>query len=381
MAMSTGLDLARGFYEETVGPLIVRLEPDLEFSAALIGPGSEVLGFDDEVSTDHHWGPRVMVFCDDGDSERVAHTLSRALSHHLPPTYRGYPTNFTAPDPNDNGTQLLEPATNGPINHRVEIVGLGRWLSEYLGSAAGHGGCSGAGAVNGVFPLDEIDWLTLPQQKLLSLVSGGVFRDDRGRLGALRADLAWYPDDVWRYLLASVWTRIGQEEHLVGRAGQRGDEIGARIIAARLVRDLMRLGFLYERRYAPYAKWFGTAFAALACGPALEPLLRAVTESPDWRERDRALGRAYERVAAIHNSLALTRPMPERPVGFFGRPFHVIAIHGFAPALLETIHGSWLTPTMRRSPVGGIDLLSDNTDLLENPDYRGGVRALVSQTR
>jgi hypothetical protein len=34
------------------------------------------------------------------------------------------------------------------------------------------------------------------------------------------------------------WNRIGQEEHLMGRA-DRGDEIGSAIIAARLVRDLM----------------------------------------------------------------------------------------------------------------------------------------------
>ena len=36
-----------------------------------------------------------------------------------------------------------------------------------------------------------------------------------------------------------------------------------RLTAALLVRDVMRLAFLIERQYAPYAKWFGTGFARL----------------------------------------------------------------------------------------------------------------------
>ena len=62
----------------------------------------------------------------------------------------------------------------------------------------------------------------------------------------------YYPRDVWLYLMASGWNRIGQEEHLMGRAGLAGDEIGSALIGSRLVRDLMRLCFLMEQQYAPY---------------------------------------------------------------------------------------------------------------------------------
>jgi len=34
----------------------------LSDAAGIIGSGSEVLGFDDEMSSDHHWGPRTMLF-------------------------------------------------------------------------------------------------------------------------------------------------------------------------------------------------------------------------------------------------------------------------------------------------------------------------------
>ena len=56
----SGIDLARGFYREQVAPLLT----GVPHAAALLGNGSEVLGFDDEVSPDHDFGPRVQVFTD-----------------------------------------------------------------------------------------------------------------------------------------------------------------------------------------------------------------------------------------------------------------------------------------------------------------------------
>ena len=60
-----GLDLARLFYTEAVRPLLDQECPGLAHSAALIGSGSEVLGFDSLRSTDHNWGPRLQIFLPD----------------------------------------------------------------------------------------------------------------------------------------------------------------------------------------------------------------------------------------------------------------------------------------------------------------------------
>ncbi|NIV28224.1 MAG: hypothetical protein GWN58_01560, partial [Anaerolineae bacterium] len=57
-----GLELAGLYYREAVRPILQAHYPDLVHSAGLIGPGSEVLGFDDETSTDHSWGPRAVLF-------------------------------------------------------------------------------------------------------------------------------------------------------------------------------------------------------------------------------------------------------------------------------------------------------------------------------
>ena len=107
----------------------------------------------------------------------------------------------------------------------------------------------------------------------------------------------------------------------MGRAGIVNDELGAAIIGARLVRDLMRLCFLMENQYAPYQKWFGSAFKKLRCAVELAPILRRVLIAEVWEEREKHLAAAYEHVAAMHNRLEITEPLPAKVSGFFGRPF------------------------------------------------------------
>jgi len=46
-----GLDLGQRFFEETAKPILEAQFPGLRYSAALIGWGSEVLGYDDPQCT------------------------------------------------------------------------------------------------------------------------------------------------------------------------------------------------------------------------------------------------------------------------------------------------------------------------------------------
>lgn len=51
-------------------------------------------------------------------------------------------------------------------------------------------------------PATPLDWLSLTGQAVLEVTAGAVFEDDGGELTARRAALEWYPDDVWRYVVA-----------------------------------------------------------------------------------------------------------------------------------------------------------------------------------
>ncbi|MEM7365533.1 MAG: DUF4037 domain-containing protein [Pseudomonadota bacterium] len=227
-----GLALSRAFFFEVVSPILKSVDPTLQYSAGLIGRGSEVLGFDTEMSMDHDWGPRVLIFHRLEDRERCA-KVSEALTVRLPSTFRGFPTSFTLPDPADGGTQVMAESQAGLVNHRVEFDDISGFCEKELGR-------------NLTVDLPLLDWLAIPSQRLRSVVSGDVFRDDLD-LDALRNRCSWYPDDIWIYLMACTWQRLSQEEHLAGRAASVGDEIGWRIIVARIVRDIMRLTFLMSR--------------------------------------------------------------------------------------------------------------------------------------
>ncbi len=101
--------------------------------------------------------------------------------------------------------------------------------------------------------MTRFDWLATPSQRLAETVGGEVFHDNLG-LGAVRRQLAWCPDDVWRYLLASQWQRISQEEAFPGRCAEAGDGAGSALVAARQCRDIARLALSMARRHAPYSK-------------------------------------------------------------------------------------------------------------------------------
>jgi hypothetical protein len=180
-----------------------------------------------------------------------------------------------------------------------------------------------------------------------------VFHDELG-LQDVRDRLAYYPDDVWRYLMVAAWWRVHPEMNLVGRAGYVGDELGSAVLGAQLVQELMRLCFLIERQYAPYSKWFGTAFSRLPCGPTIEPLLRNVLQAQDWTEREEALAAAYRAVGELHNRRAITPPVELGVEQLWGRPFKVVW-GDFPGALAEQIQDPEVRRIAERWPIGGIE--------------------------
>ncbi len=342
-----GLELSRLFYTEVVRPLLDERFPHLKHAAAVIGSGSEVLGFDTSRSTDHDWGPRAMLFLPEEDFAKLSTALKETLAEGLPMEFLNYP---------------IIPKNKTKPNVGVEVLTLGGFVQDYLGFDLHQ-------------PIEPADWVTFPEQKLLGLTSGAVFWDEIG-LEELRRRFGYYPRDVWLYLLAAGWKRIGQEEALMGRAGQMEDEVGSALIAARLVHDVMRLWFLMNKRYAPYSKWFGTGFSKLADTGDLIPVFKNILRSETWTERQEHLAQAYEITAAKFNRLKITSPLTEKRSYFFGRPFLVIRGEEFAEATLAQISDPIVKKWAGKGLIGGIDQFSDNTDFLKNVRQREKLKKL-----
>ncbi|GAA2116051.1 DUF4037 domain-containing protein [Nocardioides bigeumensis] len=330
-----GRELCRAFFEEHVAPALDRGVPGLPYAAALLGRGSEVLGYDDELSRDHNHEARVVVLVRDEErTDEVAALLEAAR----PERFLGRPTEVAVTTPAAYVRELL-------------AVDLDAELDPGLSAR---------------------DWLTIPEQQLVTLTSGAVFHDDIG-LDEVRARFAYYPRDVWLFLMAATWWRLHPEGNLVGRIGHVGDELGSTLLGARLVEASMRLCFLMERTYAPYVKWFGTAFSRLACAPDLTPPLTRALRADRWPAREAALSEVYRLLGAQHDRLNVTAPVPMEDVRMWDRPF-TVPWGDFPEALLEQVTDPEVRALADAWPFGGADQVRE---VLWTPSARPALLRLL----
>jgi hypothetical protein len=326
----SGLALAEAFYTREVAPLV-----GVPHAACLLGEGSEVLGFDTARSRDHEWGPRVQILVDAVHVDAV-----RAQMDGLPPVFEGFDTAWFS-------------LATGTVTHHVQVTTLDEWITDTLGLDPREG-------------MDAASWLGLPQQRLLHVTAGRVFRDDDGELTRIRGLLAWYPDDVWAWMMLSGWHLMGNTEPMRGRCIETGDVLGERLLTARLCRLIMELAFLQERRYWPYDKWLGAAFARLDAATKLSALLeQALTaQEPDATA---ALQQVMTWLGHRHNALGVSRQVQpqygpfEVGINDAVRPYEAVNAGDYVKALRETITDDDLRGLVA---VGSIDQLTHSDDVI-----------------
>ncbi|MBB2893750.1 DUF4037 domain-containing protein [Flexivirga oryzae] len=324
-----GRALSRAYFEDVVAPLLARRFPGLRYAAARLGTGSDVLGFDDAVSQDHDFGLRLTLLT---PHDRINEVVE-SLDAELPADYRDWPTRFSTSWARDARPQ-------------IEVTSASDFGRSRLG-------------VDATAPLSVTDWLSLTGQAVLEVTGGPVFADGAGELTAMRQRLEWYPHDLWLHLLACDWTQAGEELSFVGRSASRGDDLGSRVLAGRLAHVGMHLGFLLERRWPPYSKWLGTAFARLPRASAALPGFRAAVAAPTWQEREDGLAEGFAALGRLQGELGLPATEPVT-VPHFDRPFRRVA--DIARLLLEEI----VDADVRALPygVGNIEQVSAATKVL-----------------
>jgi hypothetical protein len=329
-----GLELTRNFYIEVVQNLITT-----PHAAAFLGEGSEVLGYDQPRSTDHSWGPKLKIFVSSPKVDDVLKTVERGL----PEQFSGFPIRFYS-------------WQSDTVKHHVEVTTLEKWLEFQLG-------------ISHLSELTPAKWLAMPQQHLLQFTAGAVFRDDTGELTNHRKKLSWYPTDVWLWMMASQWHLIGNTQPLLGRTLEASDTLGTQLIASQLVRLMIELCFLQEKRYWPYPKWFGTAFSRLNMALTIGPIFNTILQNNDYSIKQIEINRALKTLGEQHNVLRLTPvviPVIDNfKVGISGavRPYPVINASEFVKACKDTISDKKL---LGIPSVGSIDQLTHADDLLVN---------------
>ena len=288
MKFIPSLELSQMLYEKEIRPIMELGFPDVKYAAASLGMCSEVLGLDDAVSMDHMWGPRVTLFLSEEDQARYGEELAQGFRQQLPKTFRGFDMTWLKP-----GVDVQD--TTESILYTVRTTTVDRGLRF----------CGGADAL----PLQDVDWLKVSEQHLLEFTSGIVYHDGTGELTKARQMLAYYPDDVLRFLLMGEWNAVGGDWFPIGRIGSRGDKLGLRIQTTKIVKHLMQIAFMVSLRYYTYKKWFGTLFKRLPIASALEPVLLDLLAEQNWQRMEERIGKAASILLRQQNELGLTPPI------------------------------------------------------------------------
>jgi hypothetical protein len=347
-----GISLSEAFFNDCVAPLVTKSQSgDLAaFSAAILGDGSEVLGYDDEISQDHNFSPRVLLFLEDEAYDRFGPALLADLRKSLPASYRGHALLWS--------------------EHRraLDVVPLHRFFHQYLDL---HG-----------LPHTTVEWLRCEEQRLLELTAGKVFHDPGGRLGQIRQRLRFFPPDVRLFLLRLAFMRLSECAG-AERCIQRGDRLALHAHNAYFTFFAIKTTHLIERRYCPYHKWmarslldlepFGTevhrTLLVLTNAPTLDAIrdaMLAVLQLLGTRITDE-LGLPPPRVGATDGLRllafdwdAVIHPLSDRipdtlrhlsplisPAGYSGQIFDY---SGYGSTYRELLEQNWLFWQPRRGP-------------------------------
>lgn len=222
-----GLELARQYYEVCGAPAIAEKFPECwtRISVGLVGAGSECFGYDDEISTDHDYGPGFCLWLTKEDHQTIGLALQRVYDE-LPGSFLGIPPRAESPY----------------AGRRVGVFSIPEFYGMFLGRYQ---------------PPTDHEWFRIPEENLAAAVNGAVFRDEMGAFTAVREGLlSYYPRDVWLKKISArlcVMAQSGQYNY--ERCLRRGDVVAARLALGEFLRAAISLAHLLCRRYMPFYKW------------------------------------------------------------------------------------------------------------------------------
>lgn len=241
-----GLELSQKYYEAYGKPMIEERFPDIadQTAAGLVGYGSECLGFDDEISRDHDYGPSFCIWLPEKMYQQFGAVMQAAYDT-LPKTFLGY------------SERVEQEQGRG----RVGVLSLEEFYRDIIGREN--------------LPMTEAEWLMIPEEALATATDGSVFEDRLGQFSAIREGLlAYYPENVWRRKLADALARAAQAgQYNYARAMRRGERVAAELALSEFVRESMRLVYLLNRTYAPFYKWMHRGLRDLPTGGEIGDML------------------------------------------------------------------------------------------------------------
>ncbi len=250
-----GLELSRGYYSDICRPAVEEhfKEHIDKMAFGLVGDGSECYGFDDEISRDHDFGPRVMAWLSTSDYELFGAELHKFIIA-LPKSYKGY-----------EGVNISEYGQG-----REGAFSIPDFFKKFTG--LDHP------------PETLIEWMRIPEVNLSIATNGEVFSDASGAFTGYREYLlAGYPEDVKLKMIAARCMKAAQSgQYNFPRCIKRKEYTAAQIALSEFINTVCSLVYLLNNKFKPFYKWMHRGLNDLSLlGKDISPLLNDISLSND----------------------------------------------------------------------------------------------------
>ena len=231
-----GMQLSRDYFDKLCFPALNKVFPEQvnRMAIGLVGEGSECYGFDDQISQDHDFAPRVMVWLNQEDYTTFGQQLQQVLD--------SVPKDLKQ-------TDTMQTSAWSHVGKSVFVI------EDFYAK------------FTGLYHIPETldQWRAIPEHHLSVATNGQIFFDPRGQFTAYRnALLNYYPEDVRLKKIAARSMKIAQAgQYNFARCVKRGEYVAADLAGAEFVDAGISMVFLLNRRYKPFYKWMHHALKDL----------------------------------------------------------------------------------------------------------------------
>ncbi len=219
-----GLDLCEAFYRQYGYPMIENEYAHIRqyMAIGLMGMGSDCLGYDDEISHDHDFGPGFCIW--------LPQDIYQQYGQKIQASYEQLPKEFM-------GVKRL---TSLHGQGRVGVFEINSFFEQFLQK----------------IPHTLEEWLYADENALLACTNGRIFDDYYGQVTEIRNQLKTFPEDVRIKKIARALAKMAQSgQYNYARCMQRQDEVAASLALNEFIDQTLSVVYLLNKKYKPYYKW------------------------------------------------------------------------------------------------------------------------------
>lgn len=223
----SGLSLSEMYYETYGKDIICKKFAKYKNSitAGLAGEGSECLGFDDEYSTDHDYGPSFCLWVDGDVYDEIGEDLKGEYDS-LPGEFMGFPSR-----------NVISTGKG-----RVGVIKTEVFYKNIIGFDRA--------------PQSDEEWNGIPQEFLCTASNGKIFDSGDSEFMKIRKQISYYPENVRRQKIAVSLGQMSQTGQANYPRMLRRDGIdSAQLCINEFVKSAVECAYLLNKIYMPYYKW------------------------------------------------------------------------------------------------------------------------------